>query len=101
MAIGRRRKTMAVDADRHHGRNFSPGITSGAVRSIRAGCRERAAGATGIAIPLLRLLFQPPKLGFGLLALPGVLPPAYSPAICSLCRLPPSIPSTFVASRAM
>src|SRR5229473_3884740 len=53
---------MAVDADRRHGRGFSSGTPRGAVRSIGARCRERAACASGIAIPLLRLLFQLAKL---------------------------------------
>jgi hypothetical protein len=37
IAIGRRRKIMAVDADRRHGRSLSPGIPREALRSVGFG----------------------------------------------------------------
>ena len=84
MAIGERRKIMAVDVGRHHGKNLAPGISRGALRSIGTGCCERAAGAPGVSLSALRLSFQPAELAFRRLA--PFIRPQFAAAAAGLAR---------------
>src|SRR6267378_4146645 len=53
------------EIDRRHGKGLPPGIPRGSLRSIGAGCRTRAAGASGVAIRSLRPPIRPATLDFG------------------------------------
>src|ERR1700754_3203357 len=53
VAIGGRRKAVAVDADRHHGEGCSPGTARDPLRQCRLVRIEGTAGASGVTVPLL------------------------------------------------
>lgn len=100
MAIRRRRKRLAVDADRHDGAGFSgtgrsPRCARDALRSQGFVRVTLAAGVAGLTLSALAvaagLRFQPAEL--------EQQPPTYPPAICSRGRLPRSMPRSLASSR--
>ena len=71
MAIGRRPTRLVVDADRHHGTGFAPGIACRALRRARIGRPPRPACPSGDERNRLRFGLQPPELNNSSSHLPG------------------------------